>query len=368
MSQALDGRAEFHGRNKSVAVECSIVVPLRNEETRLAAVHLRLTAVMRQLAIPYEIIYVDNGSDDRTAEVIAALNEQDGAVRGLILSRQFSAEAALCAGLEASDGRAVVSFDNDLAGPPTVVTSLIESWCQGHEVVSAFPRRRQGTLGRIAGTWTQRLVRMFSEIPLGDDAAALTLMDRRVVEEFNNLPERTRFLSGLRRWVGFRHAVVEYDRRLHLDNTRGNRLRQRTRSTIETLFAFSNLPLKLIAVAGFLITGLALGVMVGGLRIAGGEHMPLLLMGCVLGLVGGIQLISAGILGEYLARVYREVRGRPLYVTRRRVGFRPHPQPVRNVVQFRRPVKPGATQSVAEGRPGSNRIEKLTAHHMGRQH
>ncbi len=351
-----------------MAVECSIVVPLCNEETRLPAVHLRLTAVMRQLAIPYEIIYVDNGSDDRTAEVLGTLHEQDAAVHGIVLSRRFRAEAAICAGLEAADGRAVISFNQDLTAPPTVIPSLIEAWCQGHEVVSARPRRRQRAFGRITAKYGRRLLGMVSEIPPADDDGALTLMDRRVVEEFNGLPERTRFLSGLRRWVGFRHTVIEYDQRLHLDSTGEHPLRQRTRAVIETLFAFSSIPLKTITVGGFLATGLALGIMVGGLTTGEGEHTPLLVAGCALGLLGGVQLIGMGILGEYLVRVYREVRGRPLYVTRRRIGFRPHPQPVRNVVQFRRPISAGATNAATELKHNGNRIQELTAHRIGQEH
>ncbi len=215
---------------------------------------------------------------------------------------------------------------------------------------------------------TDAVSSMVSEIPPVDDEGALTLMDRRVVEEFNSLPERTRFLSGLRRWVGFRHTVIEYDQRLHLDSTGEHPLRQRTRAVIETLFAFSSIPLKTITVGGFLTTGLAFGIMVGGLTAGEGEHAPLLVAGCALGLLGGVQLIGMGILGEYLLRVYREVRGRPLYVTRRRIGFRPHPQPVRNVVQFRRPISAGATKATTELKHNGNRIQELTAHRIGQEH
>ena len=319
-----------------MAFECSVIVPLYNKEQSLPTFHLRLAAALKQLAIPYEIIYVDNGSTDRTADLIAELHARDREVKGIILSRHFSRQAALAAGLEASNGRSVITIDGNLEDPPEVIPQLIDAWHEGYEVV--FARCRHVSPCRKAVGWLcHRLLRMVSEIPIPTDTGELTLMDRRAVEELNLMSERTRLMTGLRSWVGFRQQVVEYERPLGLKAPAVPSVTRQLRTVIEGVFAFSNVPLRLISVLGVVVVVMALiamGASVFGTTGGNAGGTSMIVAASALGFLGGIQLLCMGVVGEYLVRIYREVRGRPLYITRQRIGFQPHPRPVPNVVHF----------------------------------
>lgn len=320
-----------------MASECSVVVPLFNEELNLPTLHLRLTATLRRLAIPYEIIYVDNGSTDQTPALISELNAQDEAVKGIILSRRFDRQAGLCAGLEAANGRAVITIDGNLEDPPEVIGQLIEAWHEGYEVIFARRRRRKNSLYQGFSFLCHHVLRLVSEIDIPTDTGELTLMDRRVVQELNRLPEHTRCTAGLRSWVGFRQTVLEYDCQTGLSRASRSPVSRQVRNLIEGLLAFSNAPLKGIMVVGCLITAIALVGLIGVLSttgVSGPAGTGTILMGWTLGLLGGIQLVCLGVVGEYLSRVYREVRGRPLYVNRERIGFQSLPRPARNILQF----------------------------------
>ncbi|MDM8006172.1 MAG: glycosyltransferase family 2 protein [Phycisphaerae bacterium] len=320
-----------------MALECSIVIPLCNEEQSLPTLHLRLSAVMQRLAIPYEIIYVDDGSRDRTAEIIHDLFLQDPAVKGVFLSRNFGHQAALCAGLEAATGRSVITMDGDLQDPPEVIPDLIDKWRSGYQVVFARRRsRRENILKKAAYFSFYRLLRQVSEIAIPLDTGDFALMDRRALDEMNNLPERTRFLRGLRSWVGFRQAEVEYDRDPRHTGQTKYTFRRLLRLAMDGILSFSDAPLKAVTVTGCLMCLAALVVLalsVSGLwSVAGAAGM--LTLGAAMGLLGGIQLIGLGVVGEYMSRIYREVRGRPMYVAKERIGFQRMPRPVPDVLDF----------------------------------
>ncbi len=333
--------------------ECSVVIPLWNQEAALPTLHLRLVATLRRLALPYEIIYVDDGSTDDTPSIVRDLHRHDPAVKGIFLSRRFGAQAALCAGIEAAAGRAVVTLDADLEDPPELIAQLMEKWQEGNHVV-AVRRRHRGWTGlrslpaRLAG----RLLDRLGEVPISGDTGDFALMDRQVVEHLNALPERTRLLRGLRRWVGFRHACVTYDRAPLREARSAGSFRSRVGQTWEQLLAFSMAPMRAVASGGVLLTGAgALGLTACGLGRLGltpdrGPTVWLASLGLVL---GGLQLLATGLIGAYAMRILREVRGQPAYITRDRVGFGNLPRAVPDVLEFL-PSEAALTQESATRR------------------
>ncbi|GMU20463.1 MAG: dolichol-phosphate mannosyltransferase [Phycisphaerae bacterium] len=321
-----------------MSAECSIVVPLCNEEESLPALHQRLSAVLRRLAVPYEIIYVDDGSTDRTGDMILDLHRQDEAVRGIFLSRNFGHQAALCAGLDAATGRAVVTIDGDLQDPPELIPDLIDRWREGFQVVYARRRRRkENPLKRLAYYCFYRILRRLSDVPIPLDTGDFALMDRAALSELNGLPERTRFIRGLRSWVGFRQTEVEYDREARREGRSKYSLARLVRLACDGLFAFSDAPLKAILAAGLMVIVLGLGAAGFGLWQAANDGSSAILIGSALVFLGGVQLVGMGVMGEYLARIHHEVRGRPLYVTRERIGFKRHPRAVPNILDYLSP-------------------------------
>ena len=200
--------ARFEEGTCAVTPECSIVVPLFNEARVLATLHLRLTATLRQLAVPYEIIYVDDGSTDETPSILAELHEGDSAVKVVFLSRRFGHQPALCAGLEAAAGRAIITMDGDLQDPPEVIPELLARWHEGYRVVHTRPRRRhEKALTRAANLLFFRLVGCLRDPSVRLDTGDFALLDRQPLDCLNSLPERTRVIRGLRSWVGFKVTV-----------------------------------------------------------------------------------------------------------------------------------------------------------------
>jgi len=323
-----------------VVIECSVVIPLCNEERNLPILHARLTDVFTQLGLSYEIIYIDDGSTDRTAEIIHELHEQDPAVKGVFLSRNFGHQAALCAGLSAAGGRAVVSMDGDLQDPPELIPDMLRHWREGYKIVFARRRRRREHFLKRAAYFTfYRLLRMVSEIEIPLDTGDFALMDRQAVDELNNLPERTRFIRGLRSWVGFRQTEVLYDRDARHHGETKYSLARLFRLAMDGIFVFSDAPLKLITLLGCFISVLAMSGLSLSLLIPWNVDPSIIGMfavGSGLVLLGGIQLIGLGVIGEYMGRVYREVRARPLYVTQSRIGFDPMSRLRPEVIQFAR--------------------------------
>lgn len=312
-------------------VECSIVIPLHNEELNLGALHLRLTAALHPLAIPFEIIYVDDGSTDNTAKLIREMHDRDPAVKAVFLSRNFGHQSALCAGLEAAGGRAVITIDGDLQDPPELIPSLIERWRDGYQIVYARRRTRQENRFKQAACFVfYRILRRLAEVPIPLDTGDYALMDRGVVEQINSLPERTRFIRGLRSWVGFRQTDVLYDRDKRREGKSKYSLAKLARLGLDGIFSLSQAPLKAITLIGIALSlsAVAAGVStVAGITPFGGTRIA------IVGLAG-LQMLGLGVVGEYVGRIHSEVRGRPLYIARERLGFRPPARAVRNVLEF----------------------------------
>jgi dolichol-phosphate mannosyltransferase len=322
----------------AVGLECSIVIPVQNAEKQIFCLHQRLTIVMQRLAIPYEIIYVDDGSTDRTAESIAQMREQDEAVKGVVLSRPFGHQAALSAGLTAATGRAVITMEGNLQDPPEVIPKLIAEWHRGYKVVFARPSLgKRNPIMRATRLLLGRLQQRLSKLSISIDTSDFALMDRQVVEQLKDLPERNRMIRGLRKWVGFEQITVKYDRHAWPMTAIPYTLSRLVRSSVNAIFAFSDAPLKSITLTGCVVTGLALsGFVFGSIGILrdAGRLGGMIWLGSTLAMLGGIHLICLGILGEYMSRVYREVRGRPLFVIRERLGFNDLPRLVPNVLDW----------------------------------
>jgi glycosyltransferase involved in cell wall biosynthesis len=297
----------------------SIVVPVFNEAESLPELHRRLTSVMKKLGKSWELIFVNDGSTDASPAVMRDLAARDPRVRVLRFARNFGHQIAVTAGLDASKGRAVVVIDADLQDPPEVIPELVAQWKVGFELVYAVRRGREGEswFKKTSASLFYRLIFRITDVRIPLDTGDFRLLDRKVVEVLNSMRERHRFLRGMGAWVGFRQVGVPYDRQVRFAGETKYPFRKMLRLALNAITGFSYLPLQMATYIGFVSAGLAaLAIpLVIILRIAGvhafeGQATTLL---AVL-FLGGVQLIGLGILGEYVGRIYDEVKGRPLYI------------------------------------------------------
>jgi glycosyltransferase involved in cell wall biosynthesis len=308
------------------AVEISIVIPVHNEAAVLDMLFGRLLAVLNRLGMSYEIITVDDGSTDTTLERLLKLRAQYPAVRIVSLSRNFGKDVALSAGLEHACGNAVIPLDADLQDPPELIERMVGKWREGFDVVYATRARREGEslLKRASAKYFYRIFDRITDFPIPPDTGDFRLLDRRVVDVLVRLPERTRFMKGLFAWVGFRQTALTFDRTERGGGKSQWSYWQLWNFALDGVTSFSSMPLKVWSYLGVVISLLAFlyALFLAGLKIIRGIDVPgyASIMVAVL-FFGGVQLISLGILGEYLARTYNEAKGRPLYLVRDRWGF-----------------------------------------------
>lgn len=294
-----------------------------NEEAALPELFVTLVPVLRGMALPFEILCIDDGSCDGTLAHLLKMQETLPELRILELSRRFGKEVALSAGLDHARGAAVIPFDADLQDPPEILPSLVAKWREGYDVVLAKRRSRgrDGAVKRLTAWAYYRTHNILADIDIPADVGDFRLMDRSVVQALRRLPERRRFMKGLFAWVGFRTAVVEYDRRGRSAGTSAWSLWRLWQFALEGITSFSTLPLRFWSYAGFIIAFLALlyGAFVILRTLIYGVDVPgyASLLATVL-FLGGLQLLSLGLLGEYVGRIYGEVKQRPLYLIRRR--------------------------------------------------
>jgi glycosyltransferase involved in cell wall biosynthesis len=306
--------------------EVSIVVPVYNEEAGLAAFWARLAPVLASLACRAEVVFIDDGSSDGTLAQLLSLRHLDPRVRIVSLSRNFGKEIALSAGLDHADGDAVVPIDADLQHPPEVIPELIAGWRDGSDIVIALRRDRatDSLLRRAASSLFHRVFARMTTVPVVRDAGDFRLMSRAVVDALRRLPERTRFMKGLYAWVGFRQTTVSYDIEPRLEGRSKWSLWRLWRLALDGITSFSSLPLKVWSVVGlaFALAALAYDgylvarTIVRGIDVPGYASLMVMIL-----FLGGLQLLSLGVIGEYLGRVYDEVKARPLYIVRQRIGF-----------------------------------------------
>lgn len=306
----------------------SIVAPVYNEEAVLPELHRRVAQVLDGLGESWELVLINDGSRDRSAAVINELHNTDGRVRGISFSRNFGFQIAVTAGLDFAQGDVVILTDADLQDPPEVYIAMLTKWREGYDVVYGVRVSRQGE------TWFKlftakafyRLIRRITKIDIPLDTGDFRLMDRRVVNALKRMPERNRFLRGMVPWVGYKQTGIPYERASRFaGESKFSSIKQMLPFALDAITSFSYLPLQLATYIGFISAGLAALsiVMVVLLRLFGPAD-PLLGQATTLVAVlflGGVQLISLGIIGEYLGRIYDEVKGRPLYLIDQIWGF-----------------------------------------------
>lgn len=300
----------------------SVIVPVFNEEEVVEKTFLTLESVLSE--VEHELIFVNDGSRDRTREIVEGLLEKFPGNRLVNFSRNFGHQAAFSAGLQAAQGDAVVIIDGDLQDPPELIHEMLTKWREGYQVVYAQRRSRQGEtwFKKTTAHWFYRILNNLTSIDIPPDTGDYRLMDRRVVDQINALPERSRFLRGLVCWVGFKRTGLLYDRAERFAGTSKYPLRKMLRLAIDGITSFSTLPLRLSFTMGLVATLVAFIIGVWGVvekfihPVTTSPGWTSLIVAIVF--LGGIQLITIGILGEYIGRIYDEVKQRPLYIEDRK--------------------------------------------------
>jgi dolichol-phosphate mannosyltransferase len=306
-----------------------VAIPVHNEESNVRALHARLAAVAGgEGRYDWEFILVDDGSRDRTAEIVDELAKSDRRVRLIQFTRNFGHQVAISAGIDAAHGAAVITMDGDLQHPPEVLPAFLRRWEQGSLVVVGI---RKDTAADLTKRWTSRLfywvLARLAEVPVTPAAADFRLIDRQVADVLVRMTERARFLRGLVGWTGFPVDVVDYEEAHREAGVSKFSFLRMLCLAADAITSFSALPLRLATLLGLLSTLVAIAYSVYTLvvHVAWPERVVHGWTSTILAILflGGVQLFSLGIVGEYIHRIYDEVKGRPLYVVRRRTGFEP---------------------------------------------
>jgi glycosyltransferase involved in cell wall biosynthesis len=301
----------------------SVAAPMHDEEDTAAAFHARVTAALE--GVPFELVIVDDGSRDGTHAALTRLAATDERVKVVTLSRSFGHQAALTAALEHTSGDVVVMLDGDLQDPPEVIPEMVDRWRPGADVVYAVRSRRQGETAfkRTTASWFYRLFRWMADIDLTPESGDFRLMDRRALAALLAMDERNRFLRGMSVWVGFNQTAVTFEREARTSGVTKYTLRRMLRFSFDAITSFSHRPLQFATLLGFafsLMAFLAIPLtIVARYTNIYDRGVPSAIV--IILLLGGIQLICVGIIGEYVGRIYDEVKRRPLYVVREKANL-----------------------------------------------
>ena len=300
----------------------SIIAPIFNETGNIPDLYMRVRDVLDSTGESWELILIDDGSTDDSADLIRDYANQDARVKPVLFARNFGHQIAVTAGLDYSRGRAIVIIDSDLQDPPEVILDLITKWKEGYEVVYAIREEREGEswFKLFTAKLFYRMISSITDVNIPMDAGDFRLLDRKVVDVLNQMREKHRFLRGMSSWVGFRQTGVPYRRAARQVGETKYPFRKMFRLAINAVTSFSYFPLQLATYIGFIaasISILSIPIVIA-IRLWGTET-PLVGQATTLIAVlflGGVQLISLGILGEYIGRLYDEAKGRPLYIVR----------------------------------------------------
>lgn len=296
----------------------SIVAPVLNEEETLLHFYDRVVKVMVQLQQPFELLLINDGSTDQSYRIMQELHQQDRRVRVINFSRNFGHQAAISAGLDYACGQAIIILDADLQDPPEIIPEMVACWKNGAEVVYAQRAKRHGETGfkRVTAMVFYRLIERITSVAIPRDTGDFRLLDRCVVDALITMREQHRFMRGLSAWVGFRQEAVSYVRQERFAGTTKYPLWKMIRFSLDAITSFSHVPLQLATTCGFVLAGISLiGIIIAiFLRLVTGAIVGQASTLILVLFLGGIQLIFLGIIGEYLGRIYDEVRARPLYI------------------------------------------------------
>ena len=310
----------------SPEIEISVVVPLYNEEENIDYLFTRLLSVLDKLETSYEVVCINDGSRDNTLKQLIEYHHQNPNIKVINLSRNFGKEIALTAGIDYARGEAVIPIDADLQDPPELIEELVAKWRQGYDIVYATRRSRQGEtwLKRFTADAFYKTIGKMTKISIPANTGDFRLLDRKVVEALKQIPERTRFMKGLFAWVGYKQTSVMFDREPRAAGTTTWNYWKLWNFAIDGITSFSFVPLKIWSYIGLFISFISLlyasflviRTLILGIDVPGYASLMVAVL-----FFGGIQLITLGVIGEYLGRVYEEVKGRPLYFVRESYGF-----------------------------------------------
>ncbi len=324
----------------------SVVIPILNEARSIELLERRLTPALDRLARPWDVTFIDDGSDDATRAALRQLNARDGRYRAISLSRNFGKEIAVAAGLRHVTGDAVVVMDGDLQHPPELIGEFVALWNQGYEVVYGRRRDRAADtrLQRLTSSIFYRLFRAMSGTMIPDGAGDFRLLGRKAVDALNRIGERARFNKGLYAWIGFRSIGVPFDIEAREYGRSRWRWRRLLHFAADGIATFTTIPLRVWSYLGLAVSAFAfvyalfflVKTMIWGVDVPG---FPTLIISVML--LSGVQLISLGVIGEYLGRVYEEVKGRPLYIVSETIG----------IADPSAPSRPTAIEAAATSQP-----------------
>jgi len=299
----------------------SVIIPIFNEESNITGLYTRLKTVIDKIQIPYEFIFINDGSKDNSILLIKQIASIDSGVQYIDFSRNFGHQVAVSAGLDKCTGTKIVIIDADLQDPPELISEMYAVMQQGFEVVYAKRRSRKGEsiLKKYTARIFYRLLASITSVSIPVDTGDFRIMDRKIVDVLKKMPEQHKFLRGQISWIGFNQTFVEYDRDERQAGVTGYTYKKMFRFALDGITSFSNLPLKFATISGFVVSGFAFVIMLYALYsrfvlkdfVQGWTSLILSIM-----FIGGIQLIAIGIIGEYISRISTNIRQRPLYVVK----------------------------------------------------
>lgn len=303
----------------------SVVIPVHNEENNILELYTRLTRVLDSLHKPYEIIYVNDGSTDTSIAVLRKIADSDKQAKIVDLSRNFGHQTAISAGISFVSGKAAIIMDADLQDPPSVIPEFIKRWESGFFVVYGIRRKRKESfLKRSCYFVFYRIQEKMAKIRIPLDAGDFCLMDKKIVDILRKMPERNRFIRGIRSWIGFPQIGVEYERDFRFGGKPKYSMRKLIRLAFDGIYSFSDIPLKISLIFGSFISVLCFVFilciiyqrLVYGTSIYGIATISVSIL-----FLGGIQLIAIGVIGEYIGRIYDEVKQRPIFIIKQIVNL-----------------------------------------------